>query len=48
MVKEIKKLLNNPERVTQLQENLSVFIKENYKMSIEAEKIVEIYEKIIL
>ena len=46
--KEIKKLLNNPERVTQLQENLSVFIKENYKMSIEAKKIVDIYEKIIL
>ena len=46
--KEVKKLLNNPERVTELQENLSVFIKENYKMSIEAEKIVDIYEKIIL
>lgn len=46
--KEIKKLINNPERVTQLQENLSVFIKDNYKMSIEAEKIVDIYEKIIL
>lgn len=31
------------EIVKELQENLSVFIKENYKMSIEAEKIVNIY-----
>lgn len=41
--KEIKKLLNNPERVTELQENLSSYIKENYKIETECEKIVDIY-----
>lgn len=41
--KEIKKLLNNPERVTELQQNLSSYIKENYKIEDEANKIVEIY-----
>jgi len=41
--KEIKKLLNNPERVTELQQNLSSYIKENYKIEDECEKIVEIY-----